>query len=94
METNSQSWTSTEEMKNKAKAGFEEGKEAINRAQEKAASRTPSTLFIAAALASIGASLLLQLRGNRQWSLFVGQWVPSFLLFGLYNKAVKSMGAD
>jgi hypothetical protein len=27
-------------------------------------------------------------------SNFVGQWVPTFLIFGLYNKLVKLHGSD
>jgi hypothetical protein len=26
--------------------------------------------------------------------LFVGQWVPTLLIFGLYNKLVKQLGSD
>ena len=27
-------------------------------------------------------------------SLFIGQWAPTFLIFGLYNKLVKQLGSD
>ena len=36
----------------------------------------------------------LKLMGNRNVSLFVGQWAPTFLIFGLYNKLVKQLGSD
>jgi hypothetical protein len=26
--------------------------------------------------------------------LFIGQWPPAFLLFGVYNKLVKQLGSD
>jgi hypothetical protein len=40
------------------------------------------------------ASAALQARGNERMSLFVGQWVPTFLMIGLYNKLVKVAGHD
>lgn len=93
MESTTQTWNANETKEN-AKETFEQGTETVNRTAEAVASRVPSLLFSFAALASIGVSLFLQLRGKRQWSLFVGQWVPSFLLFGLYNKFSKTISAD
>ncbi len=40
-------------------------------------------------LGSIGASALLKLTGKDNWALFVGQWPPTFLLFGLYHRLVR-----
>ena len=94
METSTQTWLADEKTKEKAAETARRGQEAANRYAERAASRTPSLLFIGAALASIAASATLQLRGQRQWSLFVGQWAPSFLLFGVYTKLVKALGPD
>jgi len=34
------------------------------------------------------------LRGEGLHANFVGQWVPTFLLFGVYNKIVKVAGHD
>ena len=31
---------------------------------------------------------------NAPWSTFIGQWVPTLLLLGVYNKIVKVMGSD
>ena len=42
-----------------------------------------------AALASIGISAMLKLNGKDNWSLFVGQWPPTFLLFGLYHRLIR-----
>lgn len=94
METSNPSWTLNETQNmnmNKAARRAEAGANAL---AENTASRTPSLLFPIAALASIAASAFLQSRGNRQVALFVGQWAPTFLLFGLYNKIVKTLGAD
>jgi hypothetical protein len=46
----------------------------------------PESTWYWAALASIGLSAFLRLRGNAHWALFVGQWPPTFLLFGLYSR--------
>jgi hypothetical protein len=57
-------------------------------------SRVPSDWFLWAALGSIGISMMLQASNKRESSLFVGQWVPTFLLLGVYNKIVKVAGHD
>ena len=49
----------------------------------------PEETWYWAALASIGASALLKLSGRDNWSIFVGQWPPTFLLFGLYHRLVR-----
>ena len=38
-----------------------------------------------AAMASIGVSATLWLAGKRDWSTFVGQWPPTFLLLALFH---------
>lgn len=50
------------------------------------AERLPSNLFYWAAIGSILASAFLFLIGRRTWSLFVGQWVPTFLIMPLFNQ--------
>jgi hypothetical protein len=45
-------------------------------------------------LIAVAVSAALQLNRKRHLSLFIGQWAPSLLLFGLYNKLSKTMGAD
>ena len=32
--------------------------------------------------------------GNKNGSVFVGQWAPTLLILGLYNKLVKVAGSD
>ena len=46
----------------------------------------PEETWYWAALTSIGISAVLKLQGKDNWSLFVGQWPPTFLLFGLYHR--------
>jgi hypothetical protein len=49
----------------------------------------PSSAFLGIALAAMIVSLLLQTSSRGKWGNFIGQWVPSCLLFGLYSKAHK-----
>jgi len=56
--------------------------------------KLPSDAFLWMAVGAMTASATLQFMGNRHVSLFVGQWAPTFLIFGLYNKMVKQLGSD
>ncbi|ADV81936.1 hypothetical protein [Terriglobus saanensis] len=56
--------------------------------------QVPSGVFLAAAIASITASLLFKAQKRDHAALFVGQWVAPFLILGLYNKLVKQHGSD
>lgn len=66
----------------------------VARAIEKQTSKLPSDTFLWAAFGSIGLSLALKLTGHKHGSLFVGEWAPTFLLLGIYNKLVKLQGSD
>jgi len=61
---------------------------------EEQTSKMPSDWFLMAAIAAIGTSLAMQVAGSKHRSLFFGQWVPSILLLGVYNKIVKVSGHD
>lgn len=61
---------------------------------EQQTAKLPSDTFLWAALGSMGVSAVLQMMGKKQASLFVGDWVAPFLLFGVYNKIVKLQGSD
>lgn len=66
----------------------------VARTIEEQTAKLPSDLFLWAAGASIVGSLALQFSGHKHQSLFVGQWAPTFLILGLYNKIVKVAGSD
>ena len=66
----------------------------VARTIEKQTAKIPSDVFLWAAVASMGTSATLQLMGNKQASVFVGQWAPTLLIIGLYNKLVKQLGSD
>ena len=61
---------------------------------EEQTAKLPSDTFLWASLGSIATSLILQTMGKKEESLFVGQWAPTFLILGLYNKIVKVLGSD
>ena len=67
---------------------------AVARTIEAQTAKLPSDTFLWAAVAAMGTSLLLQSSGRKHESLFIGQWVAPFLLFGIYNKLVKIAGSD
>jgi hypothetical protein len=66
----------------------------VARTIEEQTAKLPSDLFLWAAGGSILGSLALQFTGRKEESLFVGQWAPTFLILGLYNKLVKVAGSD
>jgi hypothetical protein len=66
----------------------------VARTIEQQTARLPSDTFLWAAMGSIAASLTLQMLGRRQESNFVGQWAPTLLILGLYNKLVKLHGSE
>jgi hypothetical protein len=60
---------------------------------EEQTAKLPSDTFLWAAVGSMAISFLLQMSGRQRSSLFVGQWAPTFLILGLYNKLVKVAGS-
>lgn len=61
---------------------------------EEFTARLPSDTFLWLAGGSILGSLALKIAGKDHEALFVGQWAPTFLLLGVYNKIVKVAGHD
>lgn len=61
---------------------------------ESQTSKLPSDLFLWASVTSMASSLTLKLFKKDDLALFVGQWAPTLLILGLYNKVVKLQGHD
>ena len=57
-------------------------------------SQVPSGTYLTLAVGSIGLSALLKLAGRDRDAQFVGHWVPTILILGLYNKLVKIHGSE
>jgi len=66
----------------------------IARTIEQQTAKLPSDAFLWAAFGAIGASMILQISGKDHKANLVGQWAPTLLILGLYNKIVKLMGSD
>jgi len=66
----------------------------VARTIEQQTAKLPSDTFLWAAVGAMGASAIFQMIGKKHASLFVGDWVAPLLLFGVYNKIVKTQGSD
>lgn len=56
---------------------------------EEQTKKIPNLVFLGLGLASMVGSLALTMRKKVTLGNFVGQWVPTLLIFGLYNKMIK-----
>jgi hypothetical protein len=54
----------------------------------------PSSAYLAVAIGAMGLSLFCQATGRGKWGNFIAQWVPTWLMIGVYNKLVKLDGHD
>lgn len=54
----------------------------------------PSTAYLAIAVGAMAASLAFQIAGRGKWGNFIAQWVPTWLIIGVYNKMTKLEGHD
>ena len=64
------------------------------KAIESYTSEMPSGMFLALAIASMAASLMMMVAGRKNVANFIGQWAPTILIMGLYNKLVKLEGSE
>ncbi len=61
---------------------------------EEQTAKLPSDIYLWTAVAAMGVSLTLKFLRRDETSMFIGQWAPSLLILGLYNKLVKQLGHD
>ena len=54
----------------------------------------PSSTYLAVAIGAMALSLMCQVAGQGKWGNFIAQWVPTWLIIGVYNKLVKLEGHD
>jgi hypothetical protein len=84
-----------QDLKNKADRFNPQHREGpVASAIEEYTAKLPSDTYLWAALGSMAVSATLKLMKKDEEALFVGQWAPSFLLLGVYNKLVKQLGHD
>ena len=60
---------------------------------EQMTKRVPSVSFLGLAAGAIAVSATLMLLNKKTWANFVGQWAPTILILGTYNKLVKTFSA-
>lgn len=61
---------------------------------EEYTSAIPSSAYLGVAIGAMALSLLCQATGRGKWGNFIAQWVPTWLIIGVYNKLVKLEGHD
>lgn len=66
----------------------------MTKAIEGQTAQIPSKVYLCTAIAAMATSAVLKCTGHKHTALFFGQWVAPFLLFGIYNKIVKTQGHD
>ena len=66
----------------------------VARAIESQTSKIPSDTYLWIAVGAMATSATLQMTGRQHAALFVGQWAPTLLILGVYNKLVKQLGSD
>jgi hypothetical protein len=66
----------------------------VTKAIEQYTSAVPSGVYLSLAVGSIGLAAVLKLAGRDKGAQFVGHWVPTILILGLYNKLVKLQGSE
>jgi hypothetical protein len=54
----------------------------------------PSSAYLGIAVGAMALSLICQMTGRGKWGNFIAQWVPTWLIIGVYNKLVKLEGHD
>src|SRR3954451_10883855 len=80
------------EPKTQAQQSHNEGP--VARTIEQQTAKLPSDTFLWTAIGAIGASLVMMMTGEEKKANFIGQWAPTLLILGLYNKMVKLHGSE
>ena len=68
--------------------------DSFTKSVEEYTSEIPSSAFLGVALGAMALSLVCQTTGQGKWGDFIAQWVPTWLIIGVYNKLVKLEGHD
>lgn len=74
--------------------GHSQTEDQFTKTIEKYTAAIPSSGYLAIAAAAMVTSLMFQVVGKGKWGNFIAQWVPTWLIIGLYNKVVKLEGHD
>jgi hypothetical protein len=61
---------------------------------ESQTAQVPSGAYLSVAVGAMAVSLALMLMDKKGLANFIGQWAPTILIMGLYNKLVKTQGSE
>ena len=68
--------------------------DSLTKTVEEYTAAVPSSAYLGVAVGAMALALMLQLAGRGKWGNFVAQWVPAWLIIGVYNKLVKLEGHE
>ena len=93
-----ESYGSSSQMDNERRSS-ETGKrvgteDSFTKSVEEYTSEIPSSAFLGVAVGAMALSFVCQVTGQGKWGNFIAQWVPTWLVIGVYNKLVKLEGHD
>ena len=74
--------------------GGTHGEGGVTEMIEEQTAKLPSGAYLTLGVGAMALSWLLLAGGRKNLANFVGQWVPTILIIGLYNKLVKVEGHD
>jgi hypothetical protein len=77
-----------------AQLGTSQSEDRVTKMVESQTGAVPSIAFLGMAVGAMVMSLSLMMAGRREAANFIGQWAPTILIMGLYNKLVKQHGSD
>ena len=72
----------------------ETAEDQFTRSIEEYTAAIPSSAYLGVALGAMALSLVCQVTGRGKWGNFIAQWVPTWLIIGVYNKLVKLESHD
>ena len=75
-------------------SGSHRREDQVTKSIEEYTAAIPSSAYLAVAVGAMATSFVLQVVGRGKWGNFIAQWVPTWLVIGLYNKLVKIEGHD
>lgn len=76
------------------KEGSEKKEGKVAKAIEEQTAKLPSDVFLWASMGAMVLSLGFKMCRKSHTALFIGQWAAPFLLFGIYDKIVKTSGSE
>ncbi|MDD4974358.1 MAG: hypothetical protein PHY93_08390 [Bacteriovorax sp.] len=62
----------------------------VTKSIAKKSENIPVSVFLAMAAGAAALSIGLAMNRKRSWAIVVGQWIPSILLLGIYNKVANT----